>query len=122
MNPSDSRILTDENISPRVVIFLREAGFDVSDIKEMHKFGITDKVVLEIAHSENRIVITHDSDFGMLAINQGVPFIAIIYIRLKIPSAESVINALRKFLETDIKISNGMLAVIEEDRIRLRTV
>lgn len=122
MKPVVDSILTDENISPRVVAFLRETGFNVRDIKEMRKYGISDKKVLEIAHAENRIIITHDSDFGMLAINQGVPFTAIIYIRLKIPSADSVINALRKFLQTDIEISKSMLAVIEEERIRVRVV
>jgi predicted nuclease of predicted toxin-antitoxin system len=82
MKPGHSRILTDENVSPRVVAFLRTNGYDVSDIKELGLFGLPDREVLARAHAEQRIVITHDADFGMLAINQGIPFTSIIYIRL----------------------------------------
>ena len=32
----DVKILTDENISPKVVSFLRNVGLDVLDVKEQH--------------------------------------------------------------------------------------
>lgn len=122
MKPGHSRILTDENVSPRVVAFLRATGYDVSDIKELGLFGLPDREVLARAHEEQRIVITHDADFGMLAINQGVPFTAIIYIRLRNLSADAVIGVLYRFIKTEISINNGMLVVIEEDRVRVRSI
>ena len=122
MKPGHSRILTDENVSPRVVAFLRATGYDVSDIKELGLFGLPDREVLARAHAEQRIIITHDADFGMLAINQGVPFIAIIYIRLRNLSADTVIGVLDRFVKTEIDINNGMLVVIEEDRVRVRSI
>jgi len=33
------KILTDENISPKVVITLRRLGFDILDVKEQHWYG-----------------------------------------------------------------------------------
>jgi len=122
MKPEHARFLADENISPRVVAFLRKSGFDVSDIKEMGLFGLSDREILARAHKERRIVITHDADFGMLAINQGLPFTAIVYIRLRNLSADAVIGVLQRFFQADIKVTNGMLVVLEEERVRIRTL
>jgi len=72
------KILSDENISPRVVSFLRGEGVDVSDVKEKGWQGAEDRYLLEKAFEENRIIITHDSDFGTLAIHEGFPFYGIV--------------------------------------------
>ena len=49
MKLQDVKILTDENISPKVVRFLRDVGFDVLDVKEQHWYGQDDEVLLDIA-------------------------------------------------------------------------
>ena len=56
------RILTDENISPKVVTFLRERSIDVIDIKQQNWHGKEDEEILEIAYKGKRFVLTHDSD------------------------------------------------------------
>ena len=58
----------------------------------------------------------------MLAINQGIPFTAIIYVRLRNLSANTVIGVLDRFIMTEIDIKYGMLVVIEEDRVRVRSI
>lgn len=54
------KILADENISPKVVSFLRQGGFDVLDAKEQHWQGKDDEDLLEIAYREQRFMLTHD--------------------------------------------------------------
>lgn len=71
MKLHDIRILTDENISPKVKAFLRQYGLDILDTKEQQWFGKDDEDLLSIAYQEQRFVLTHDSDFGTLAINEG---------------------------------------------------
>lgn len=39
MNLSDFSLFTDENIDPFLVVFLREIGFDVFDVKESNLNG-----------------------------------------------------------------------------------
>ncbi len=63
------RFLTDENISPKVVFFLRNYGLDVLDAKEQGWQGKSDDELLEIAYQEKCCVLTHDADFGALAIS-----------------------------------------------------
>ncbi len=73
--------LTDENINPIVVQSLRERGCDVFDVKEQGLQGNTDTFLLLLATEQNRVVLTHDSDFGTLVIADGKPFIGIVYLK-----------------------------------------
>jgi predicted nuclease of predicted toxin-antitoxin system len=64
------RLLLDANLSPRrVAANLREAGHDVLALAEDATFeGLADPQVLELAASEQRILITRNSrDFAPLA-------------------------------------------------------
>ena len=81
MNPLDFPLLADENIHPEVVRFLVDRGYDVQSIAEQGLFGQSDANVLRLAHAAERVVLTHDSDFGTLTIAQGEPFTGIVYLR-----------------------------------------
>lgn len=81
MNPLDFPLLVDENTHPDVVAFLRTSGHDVESIVEKRLFGRSDVDVLRLAHQSGRAVLTHNSDFGSLAIVQGEPFTGVVYLR-----------------------------------------
>jgi len=74
-------LLTDENIHPDVVRALRQDGLDVLDTKECGLVGSSDLVILRRAYEENRVVLTHDSDFGQLAVARLEPVLGIVYLR-----------------------------------------
>ncbi len=78
------KLLADENISPKVVACLRQIGGDILDTKEQQWHGTDDETLLNIAYQEHRFVLTHDSDFGTLAVNQGKSCCGILYLRLKL--------------------------------------
>ncbi|MGE0084575.1 MAG: DUF5615 family PIN-like protein [Desulfococcaceae bacterium] len=50
--------MADENISPRVVSFLRQKGTDVIDTKEEKWHGKDDGYLLEKAFTDNRFILT----------------------------------------------------------------
>jgi predicted nuclease of predicted toxin-antitoxin system len=116
------KILADENISPRILSFLRAKGIDASDVKEKGWQGSDDRYILEMAYADERFVLTHDSDFGTLAINEGAPCYGIIYIRLKNLKVENVCSVLEKLLKVDIEIAKGSIIVVEDARVRIRSV
>ena len=80
MNALDFPLLADENVHPEVIDFLRKAGLDVASVSEQGQFGLPDSQVLQQATEAGRVVLTHDSDFGGLAL-MGAQFIGIIYVR-----------------------------------------
>lgn len=58
--------LTDENVSPKIVRALREAGHDVFDIKEAGLQGVADNIIIKRARRLKRIIVSEDLDFGNL--------------------------------------------------------
>jgi predicted nuclease of predicted toxin-antitoxin system len=60
------RFLADESCDFVVVTALRAVGHDVSAIVEINP-GAEDEVVLALARSDARVLLTEDKDFGLLA-------------------------------------------------------
>lgn len=81
MNLRDFPLLTDENIDPDVIIFLRSAGFDVLDIKESGMQGTDDEEIVKIASAQGRVIITEDSDFCDIIFVQKPDFTGVVHLR-----------------------------------------
>lgn len=122
MNFHQAKLLTDENISPKVVATLRQQGMDILDTKEQGWFGTDDETLLGIAYQEHRFILTHDADFGTLAVNQGKPCYGILYLRLRNLSATNVSRVCSKLLERPLAITPYTIWVIEETGIRIRSL
>jgi len=122
VRPGVLRFLTDENISPRLTAFLRELGHDVLDVKERGWYGKADIDLLRKAAQGRRIVISHDRDFGKLAINQRQPCYGVIYLRLRDQRSDNAIRVMREFLKRDVDIRPGTLIVLQESQARIRRV
>ena len=60
------RFLANENVTATVIRELRQRGHDVLSAKESMR-SERDDVILARAQAEQRIVVTHDKDFGELA-------------------------------------------------------
>lgn len=120
MKFSSLKILADENVAPRVVTFLRQKGIDVSDVKENGWHGTEDRILMEIAHKEKRFILTHDSDFGTLSINEGVLCYGIIYLRLRNLMSSNVIAVFEKLLPLEKDFEEGALIVVKDTRLRIR--
>ncbi|MBI2056832.1 DUF5615 family PIN-like protein [Candidatus Pacearchaeota archaeon] len=75
------KFLADENIASSVVQELRNQGFDVKDVKEGDLRGATDRTLIRIADKEERIIITHDKNFGNVLIQPTIKHKGIIMVR-----------------------------------------
>jgi predicted nuclease of predicted toxin-antitoxin system len=122
MKLNQASFLTDENISPKVVAYFRNMGLDVLDTKEQLWQGTDDEDLITRAYREHRFILTHDSDFGTLAINQGKPCYGILYLRLKNLKSGNVIRVCENLFRRNIEIHPHTIWVIEETRIRIRSI
>ena len=98
MKIQDIKFMTDENVSPKLVTFLRQQNIDVLDVKEQKWYGKVDEELIEIAFQEKRYIITHDSDFGTLAVNEGKRYYGITYIRLRNQNPRNVTKVFENLL------------------------
>lgn len=122
MKFTDIKILTDENISPKVVTFLRKVDIDVRDVKEEQWHGRPDDELLQIAYQEDRFVLTHDADFGALAMHQENDCYGVLYLRLHNVRPVVIIQVLMGLIQKDAEIMPFTIWVIEEKRVRIRHI
>ena len=111
MKLRDFGLLTDENLDPDVVAFLRRIGFDVCDICEKGWQGSTDLTLLQRSVADHRIVVTHDADFGSLAIFQGEPTVGILYLRPGHIDPQFTIETLNVVLAADHDVTPPFVLV-----------
>jgi predicted nuclease of predicted toxin-antitoxin system len=116
------KILTDENISPGIVRFLRDKRFDVLDTKEQNWCGKEDAFILLKSLAENRFVLTYDSDFGTMIIHNQRQFFGIIYLRLARLNFSNTIEILNKLIAHNPVVKPHQIVVVTENKIRIRQV
>jgi predicted nuclease of predicted toxin-antitoxin system len=123
VNPLDFPLLADENIHLDVVSYLRQQAYDIRSIVEEGLFGESDQAVLHMAYADGRIVLTHDSDFGTLAITQDEPFIGIIYLRPGHIRADFTIQTLRTVAAQPLDVQPPFIVVAEQrgQTVQIRT-
>ena len=113
--------VADAGISARTVEFLREQGHDVVHVRDIGMQRAKDSEILELARSQDRIVLTFDLDFGdLLALGLSDKPSTIIF-RLDDETAESVnTNLLTVLAQTESDLRDGALILVQEFRYRVR--
>ena len=114
------RLLADMDIAVPVVSALRRQGADVLYAREEGWGNLSDSEILRRAHADLRFVLTHDSDFGELAVNRREAVTGIIYLRPGGRAPGDVIQDLEDLSQTDIDWSPPLIAVYRAGRLRLR--
>src|SRR3989337_3331710 len=84
------KFLADMGISPRVVEELRQKGHDAVHLAEQGLHRMVDGDILQKARQENRVLLTHDLDFGELLAASGGALPSVIIFRLKDMRAPNV--------------------------------
>lgn len=119
MNPLEFALLADENIAPDVVAALRERQMDVRTASELGLLGVADSALLARATTEGRVILTHDADFGLLAVRQGLPFVGVIFLRPGHINTSFVLETIDTLRRADVNVEPPFLVVAEHRRDRV---
>ncbi len=104
------KFLIDENLGIKVPQYLRSLGFDIISISELSP-GIADQKVLNLANTENRILITQDKDFGELVFKEGLLHSGVILLRLKNDSIDNKKKVIEQALKARKDYSNKFTVI-----------
>lgn len=113
------KFLTDENIAKSLVKALREKGYDVKDIKEENLFGISDREVIKKAKEDDRVILTHDKDFGNLLNYPLQSHSGVVLIKYRNQSPSYVIARFIPLLDTIKNKVRGSLIIVTEDLVKI---
>jgi predicted nuclease of predicted toxin-antitoxin system len=123
---SQLAFLADQNIHPEVTAFLTNRGLAVTTAEEAGLDRASDSAILKRALDEGRAVLTHDSDFGKLAIAANQTIHGIVYLRPGHIVPERTIGTLIALLETNLDLIPPFIVVAartaDKVRIRVRSV
>lgn len=125
MRALDFPLLADENIHFEVVAALAARGKDVRTVTALGLAGQADSMILHHAHLQGRVVLSHDSDFGGIAVRTGEPLVGIIYLRPGHIAPAFVLQMLDALESRPEDVEPPFLIVVErrgnDVRIRRRT-
>ena len=118
------RFLVDNPVSPLVAEMLRQAGHDAGHVRDYSLQAAEDSVIFERAAQEDRIIITADTDFGMLLARGQTTKPSVILFHHSFPHRPSKQGSLLLDNLTQVApaLEQGSLIVFESQRIRIRTL
>lgn len=110
------KFIADVNVAQVVIRFLRHSGHDVVDIKKQSSIE-ADIDIINLARTENRIILTHDKDF--LGLTKYPKYqVGIIVIRLSNQKTLNHLAKLKQLLEEDKEeVLMSSLTIITENSI-----
>jgi predicted nuclease of predicted toxin-antitoxin system len=114
------KLLANENFPKASVLKLRNLGYDIKSIGEDNP-SISDKLVMEIAAAEQRIILTFDRDYGELIYKQKYkPDQGVIYLRLEKYNPEEPAQHVHELLSVSKIDTARSLTVYDGTNVRQR--
>jgi predicted nuclease of predicted toxin-antitoxin system len=114
------KFLTDENVAASVVRLLRNQGHDVKAVQHAGLTGAEDNFLIRLAIEEERIIITHDKDFGAILQYPLKEHGGVVLLRLRRPTPQNAAKAIESVLaQVPEEKMRGRVVVVEDARIRI---
>jgi len=115
------RLLVDEALQDAVAHQLAAAGHDTTHVRLLGLSGHTDDEVMTLALSDNRVLVTTDTDFGTILALTGAAGPSVVLLRGTGDSVHERVTAILEVLpRVEHELSEGAVVVIEPDRFRIR--
>lgn len=116
------RFLIDANLSPRLATLLASEGHDAVAIRQVGLSEASDNEIVDYAAKDDRIVVSHDTDFGALLTFRGLTKPSFILFRSSDPitpdeQASLITSNLDAFAD---ELEEGAVVVFARGRLRVR--
>jgi predicted nuclease of predicted toxin-antitoxin system len=118
------KFLIDNALPPRLAHLLSRAGHDAAHVRDYGLHAAEDRVVLERARAEQRVLISADSDFAMLlALQEASQPSFVLFRETDAVSADQYADLLLSNLPAlEAELSRGCVVVFRGGRVRIRSL
>jgi predicted nuclease of predicted toxin-antitoxin system len=115
------KLFLDENLSPQHASELRTEGYDAIAVLEVGLSGAPDEQVLRFAVENGRVLVTLDADFANVMRFPPERTLGVIRLKVHPATEERIRQTIRRALLFLHHIDmSGRLAVVDEEKIRIR--
>jgi predicted nuclease of predicted toxin-antitoxin system len=118
------RFLIDASLSFRVAEALQKAGHDAVHVRDVLTVDAADSTIFDHAARNGRVIVSADTDFGELLARRGTAQPSLVLLRRRTrrrPSEQSTL-LLTQLPEVASDLHAGAIVVIEEARVRIRSL
>lgn len=118
------RFLVDNALSPRLAEALHQAGYEARHVRDLDMHTAPDREIFARAASEQRVIISADTDFGTLLANRKKRNPSVILFRrdgTRRPDRQIAL-LLENLSRVSDDLEEGSLVVFEAERIRIRSL
>jgi predicted nuclease of predicted toxin-antitoxin system len=116
------KFLIDENLAPRLASELDGAGHDAVHVSDLGLRSSTDQAILKVAFNQGRILISRDTDFGLLIERDlaGSPSLILIR-RMSDYRVKAIVGRVLVLLSVHSEVlTSGGIVVVDGSRERVR--
>lgn len=115
------KVLLDQGLPRSAAGLLRALGWDVQHVSERGMSQATDIAIIDLAHKEQRVVVTLDSDFHALLAVSGAAIPSVIRIRTEGLKAEQIASLVQQvFAVAGNELALGAMATVLDGKIRIK--
>ena len=116
------RLLVDANLSPKVAEGLRHAGFQAVHVADLGLLTATDDQIFDRAVEDALVVVTADSDFGMLLALRRATSPSVIHLRhvAELPPDAHLALLVANLPTIEEDLDRGVIASLSSSRLALR--
>ncbi len=111
------RFLIDRCAGHRLAMALRQLGHDVVEATELGP-DPGDRQLLELAHCDQRILVTIDTDFGQLVFQECLPHSGLLRLP-DVPPADRIQRTVEVLSRHGEALAAGAILTVRGDRIRV---
>ncbi|MEI7507064.1 MAG: DUF5615 family PIN-like protein [Actinomycetes bacterium] len=114
--------LIDENLAPRLASELVGAGHDAVHVSELGLRSSPDQEILKVAFNQKRILISRDTDFGLLIERDSAGSPSLILIRrMGDYRVKAIVSRVLVLLSDHLEVlTSGGIVVVDGSRERVR--